>query len=177
MLFPLFLVPVLGTVRTSLLVGLFNAAVALWGTWLLRDLIRGRVVGLRLRGVLLLLLLSLSLWFAQLFADSVENAALEGGILFARTTPYQRIAVTEHKGGFSRFLNAHHQFFSGDEYRYHEALAHLALLTAGKRERVLILDGGDGLALREVLRYSDVSQAILVDIDPEMTSLSTKLPC
>jgi spermidine synthase len=176
LLFPLFLVPELGLVRTSLLVGMFNAAVALWGTWLLRDLLEGNVTGLRVRGVLLLVALGVGLWFGQAFADYIESASLEGSIVYAKTTPYQRIAVTENKGGFSLFLNAHHQFFSGDEYRYHEALAHPALLTATKRDRVLILGGGDGLALREVLRYREVNTATLVDIDPEMTGLSAKLP-
>jgi spermidine synthase len=176
LLFPLFLVPELGLVRTSLIVGVFNAAVALWGTWLLRPLLEGNPIGLRVRAILLLLALGVGLWWAQAFANYVEEAALDGHVVYARTTPYQRIAVTESKGGFSLFLNAHHQFFSGDEYRYHEALAHPALLAARQRKRVLILGGGDGLALREVLRYRDVESATLVDIDPEMTGLSAKLP-
>lgn len=176
LLFPLFLVPELGLVRTSLLVGMFNGGVALAGTWFLRPLIEGNVTGLRIRALLLLLALATGLWFGQAFADYIESAALEGSIVYAKTTPYQRIAVTESKGGFSLFLNAHHQFFSGDEYRYHEALAHPALLVAQQRERVLILGGGDGLALREVLRYPDVQSATLVDIDPEMTRLSALLP-
>ncbi|MGL4554135.1 MAG: polyamine aminopropyltransferase [Gemmataceae bacterium] len=176
LLFPLFLVPELGLVRTSLLVGVCNAAVALWGTWLLRPLLEGSPVGLRVRALLLLAALGVGLWWSQAFAEYVETASLDGHIAFAKTTPYQRIAVTESKGGFSLFLNAHHQFFSGDEYRYHEALAHPALLAARARRRVLILGGGDGLALREALRYPDVEAATLVDIDPEMTGLSARLP-
>src|SRR5262249_3222361 len=70
--------------------------------------------------------------------------------------------------------NAHLQFSSADEYRYHEALAHPALLAAGRPRRVLILGGGDGLALREVLRHRSVEAVTLVDIDPEMTALSER---
>jgi spermidine synthase len=65
---------------------------------------------------------------------------------------------------------------STDEYRYHEALAHPALMLADRPRRVLILGGGDGLALREVLTYASVEHVTLVDIDPEMTTLSRQFP-
>src|SRR6516225_1715685 len=57
LLFPLFLVPRLGLVRTSLVFGMLNAGIGLWGTWLLRPLLRGGVTGLRVRAVLVLALL------------------------------------------------------------------------------------------------------------------------
>src|SRR5262249_949010 len=72
-------------------------------------------------------------------------------------------------------LNAHLQFSSLDEHRYHEALVHPAMLAARTSRRVLILGGGDGLALREVLRYPQVEAATLVDIDPELTRLASTL--
>src|SRR6516164_3670695 len=58
LLFPIFLVPKLGLVRTSLVFGMLNAGVGLWGTWLLRPLIAGGVLGLRIRAAIVLLLLS-----------------------------------------------------------------------------------------------------------------------
>jgi spermidine synthase len=61
LLFPLFLVPKLGLVRTSLVFGLFNALVALWGTWLLKPLIVGKVTGLRVRAVIVILLLLIAI--------------------------------------------------------------------------------------------------------------------
>src|SRR5918998_2169744 len=57
LLFPLFLVPRLGLVRTSLVFGIFNAAVALWGTWLMRPLIKGSAAGLRGRSCIVIALL------------------------------------------------------------------------------------------------------------------------
>src|SRR5262249_9808369 len=93
-------------------------------------------------------------------------------IIFARTTPYQRIVVTRGRAGFQLFLNGHLQFSSADEYRYHEALVHPAMMLAGSPRRVLVLGGGDGLALREILRYPSVEYVTLVDLDPEMTKLS-----
>jgi spermidine synthase len=69
------------------------------------------------------------------------------------------------------------QFSSRDEHRYHEALVHPALQSLPWARSVLILGGGDGLALREVLRYPNVRAVTLVDLDPEMTHLfSTSEP-
>ena len=68
------------------------------------------------------------------------------------------------------FLNGDLQFSSIDEYRYHEALVHPAM--AGPHRRVLVLGGGDGLALREVLRYPDVREVVLVELDARMIGLA-----
>src|SRR5215831_6919258 len=62
LLFPLFLVPKLGLIRTSLVFGMLNACVGLWGTWLLRPLLHGKVTALRLRSVLVLVLLGVGVY-------------------------------------------------------------------------------------------------------------------
>ena len=74
------------------------------------------------------------------------------------------------------FLNGNLQFSSTDEYRYHEALVHPAMLVANNPQRVLVLGGGDGLALREMLKYPSVEHVTLVDLDPDMTRLSNRFP-
>src|SRR5213079_601947 len=71
------------------------------------------------------------------------------------------------------------QFATADEHRYHEALVHPVLSIMGARTAsvsALILGGGDGLALREVLRYPAVSKVTLVDLDPAMTELGRTFP-
>ncbi len=175
-LFPLLFVPRLGLVRTSLVTGMLNALVALWGTWLLRPLLGRSPLGLRIRSVLLLGLLGATLLEADRIVQRAEEEQFEGEVVFSRTTPYQRIVVVANRQGFQLHLNAHLQFSSFDEYRYHEALAHPALLACKKPRRILILGGGDGLALREVLRHRDVEEVTLVDIDPQMTNLSHDFP-
>ena len=62
--------------------------------------------------------------------------------VLARTTPYQRIVITRGRAGFQLFLNGHLQFSSTDEYRYHEALVHPAMLLSNNPRRVLVLGGG-----------------------------------
>jgi spermidine synthase len=172
-LFPLVFVPQLGLIRTSVLVGMLNALVALWGTWLLRPLLHGSPFGLRLRAAGVLVLLAGVLFWADTLLRWAEEGLFEGEVVYAKTTPYQRIVLTRDSHGFALRLNAHLQFSSRDEYRYHEALAHPAMLAAASPRRVLILGGGDGLALREVLRYSVVEEVTLVDLDPAMTQLSS----
>jgi spermidine synthase len=98
-------------------------------------------------------------------------------VIYDKQTPYQKIVVTQSvtHGEQHLYIDGHIQFSSRDEYRYHEALVHPGLSINGKRESVLILGGGDGLAVREILKYSDVKRIHLVDIDPEMTRISKHL--
>jgi spermidine synthase len=172
LLFPIFLVPKLGLVRTSLVFGLLNAGVGLWATWFMRPLIKGDVAGLRGRAAIVMTLLVIGIIKANALTTLAEDELFADEIVHARNTPYQRIVITRGRAGFQLFLNGHLQFSSADEYRYHEALVHPAMVLAGSPRRVLVLGGGDGLALREILRYSTVETVTLVDLDPAMTSLS-----
>lgn len=170
-LFPMFLVPRLGLVRTSIIFGLLNAAVGLYGTWLLRPLLRGVAV-LRIRAVFVVVVLLIALLRADLLTTLSEDELYADDIVYTTSSQYQRILVTNNQAGFQLFLNGNLQFSSADEYRYHEALVHPAMVTAPTPRRVLILGGGDGLALREALKYPSVEHVTLVDLDPKMTSLS-----
>jgi spermidine synthase len=174
LLFPIFLVPKLGLVRTSLVFGILNACVGLWGTWLLRPLVKGRVTGLRVRAVMVLLLLGAGVLQHKRLTSLAEDSMYADPIIYTKDTAYQRIVITQGRAGFQLFLNGHLQFSSADEYRYHEALVHPALTLAGSPRRVLVMGGGDGLALREVLKHESVEAITLVDIDPEMTGLAKR---
>jgi spermidine synthase len=174
-LFPMFLMPRLGLVRTSIVFGLLNAAVGLYGTWLLRPLLRGVAV-LRIRAVVVTIILLIAFARADVLTTLAEDELYADDIVYTTSSPYQRILVTKNQNGFQLFLNGNLQFSSADEYRYHEALVHPAMSTLDAPRRVLILGGGDGLALREVLKYPSVEQVTLVDLDPKMTSLSESFP-
>jgi spermidine synthase len=180
LLFPIFLVPKLGLVRTSLMFGFLNACVGLWATWLMRPLISGGVTRLRAQGCVVLALLAVAFIKADAITSLAEDAMFADDIVYSRTTPYQRIVITRNRAGFQLFLNGNLQFSSADEYRYHEALVHpaLALASEGGREvrSVLVLGGGDGLALREILKHPTVQEVTLVDLDPDMTKLSARFP-
>jgi len=177
LLFPIFLVPKLGLNRTSLLFGMLNAAVGIWGTWLLLPLIKKNVTIMRVKGFIILALLAIGFIKADRLTTLAEDALFVDNIIYAKSSTYQRIVVTKGRTGYSLFLNGNLQFNSFDEYRYHEALVHPAFAAfSGDPRRVLILGGGDGLALREVLKYPSVKYVHLVDLDPDMTKVSTTVP-
>ncbi|MFO1421364.1 MAG: polyamine aminopropyltransferase [Candidatus Competibacteraceae bacterium] len=175
LLFPILLAPHLGMNRTSLLFGLLNVLVAAWALWLFRD----QVSGLRwLRGQCIAAILALAAGFvaADWLTTLAEDHLYADEIVLTRTTPYQRIVLTRWKDDLRLFLNGNLQFSSRDEYRYHEALVHPGLSATPGARRVLVLGGGDGLAVREILRYDSVESITLVDLDPEMTRLFASHP-
>lgn len=177
LLFPLFLVPKLGLNRTSLLFGMINAGIGIWGTWLLGPLIKKNVTFLRVKGFVIMLLLVIAFIKADALTTLAEDGLFMDNIIYAKSSHYQRIVVTKGKTGYALFLNGNLQFNSFDEYRYHEALVHPAFAAYGAApKRVLVLGGGDGLALREILKYPSVETVQLVDLDPEMTHVSEAVP-
>jgi spermidine synthase len=177
LLFPIFLVPRLGLNRTSMLFGIINAAVGVWGTWLLLPLIKKNLVFLRVSGSVIIVLLMIGFIKADRLTTLAEDALFMDNIIYAKSSPYQRIVVTKGKTGYALFLNGNLQFNSFDEYRYHEALVHPAFAAFnGEAKRVLVLGGGDGLALREIEKYRSVEYIQLVDLDPEMTRISYSVP-
>ena len=177
LLFPLFLVPKLGLARTSLLFGMLNAAIGIWGTWLLAPLIKKSVNVLRVKGFVIIILLLIAFIKADYLTSLAEDGLFTDNIIYAKSSSYQRIVVTKGKTGYALFLNGNLQFNSFDEYRYHEALVHPPMTAFGANpKRILVLGGGDGLALREILKYPTVEHIQLVDLDPEMTKVSKSVP-
>ncbi len=170
LLFPIVLVPQLGLIRTSMLFGLLNVVVAALTLWLLRPLIL-RFSTLALVTVVLSTGLAGGLIYAERIEKFVETRLYAGEIIFAETSPYQRLVLTRREGVTNFYLNGGLQFSTIDEHRYHEALVHPAMSMAERHQQVLIIGGGDGLAAREVLRHTNVKQVTLVDLDPRVTGL------
>jgi spermidine synthase len=163
--------------RIGLLFGLLNCAVGLMSTWVLADQLHGRVrLRLRLRGVLVGLLLCGGLFYSARLRLSGEQGLYPDRIVYARQSAHQRLVLTSDGTRLSLFLDGNLQFNSGDEYRYHEALVHPALALAERRQRVLVLGGGDGLAVRELLRYPELERIVLVDLDPAVTEMARRAP-
>lgn len=95
--------------------------------------------------------------------------------LFAGESKFQDIKVVEATD-IRMYLNEQLQFSSLDERIYHEAFVHIPFALTRKHNRVLILGGGDGLALREVLKYEDVLHVDLVDLDELVLDISRNIP-
>ncbi|WP_445398526.1 polyamine aminopropyltransferase [Streptomyces sp. LE64] len=179
--FPFLLLPAFGQLQGALVVGAVNATAGVVVVlWIFRHEMR-RVVRLGLLTGMTAVLAVLATVYV--LADDIEVGARQqlyrDPIVHAETTPYQDIVITRSRAFTGApdtrlFLNGDLQFSSVDEYRYHEALVHPGL--SKKRSSVLILGGGDALALREVLRYEDVREVTLVDLDPAMTRLARSFP-
>lgn len=173
--FPLLFVPHLGLVRTGVFFGLLNAAVAVWALWLFRAELRAwRAHALACAAVVAALLAALV--GADRLTTWAEDRFYGEHVVFRQSSDYQRVVVTAGPAGVRLFLNGNLQFHSRDEYRYHEALVHPAMAAHGAPKRVLVLGGGDGLAVREVLKHPSVERITLVELDPQMTRLFSTQP-
>jgi spermidine synthase len=175
--FPLALLPVLGQIDTALAVGALNLGAGVVVLWLLgADLARRVRRGLGVAFVIVFAGLAAAAALADRFEVSARQALYDDPIVHSERTKYQEIVLTRSLvGGDVRlFLNGDLQFSSRDEYRYHEALVHPAM--AGHHARVLVLGGGDALALREILRYPDVREVTEVELDARMLALARHDP-
>jgi spermidine synthase len=175
LIFPLLLVPVLGVVKSGFLFGLINVSVALWSLQYFGSDV-GWTRSLRSLAIGVFIFLTLGMIYAERILDLAEARSYPDPVVLSKSSHYQRIVMTEGRGDLRLFLNSNLQFSSRDEYRYHEALVHVGLSAIDHPRQVLVLGGGDGLAVREILKDSRVLEVTLVDLDPEVTGLFSRLP-
>lgn len=174
-LFPLVLIPQLGVMKTSLFFGMINMGIAIVLSFVLNNEIKKPFL-LKAKSIFCFIILLIVFVFSdQILAYSEEKLYGEN-VVFTHTTPYQRIVLTHNKNDYKLYLNNNLQFCSTDEYRYHEALVHPAMECAPSVKKVLVLGGGDGLAIREILKYKETDTITLVDLDEKMTSMFTDNP-
>ncbi|MFI8824421.1 polyamine aminopropyltransferase [Streptomyces sp. NPDC053431] len=175
--FPFLLLPWLGQLTGALVTGAVNA-VAGGGLvlWLFRPELTSRsrllLVGANLS---VLAVLATATVLVDDFEQAARRAVYGDSIRVAVHTELQEVVVTGERGGPpDLFLDGRLRVDGQDEYRYHEALVHPAM--NGPHARVLILGGGDGLAAREVLRYPDVREVTVVELDPGVVRLASTAP-
>ena len=169
-----FFLPYMTIMETAILIALFNLSAALiffliffrFSTWRWIAL----CISLSLSSLVLLVYgyMNVPDWSRRL-----EQKLFHDPIVYTATTPYQHIVMTRSSAGeLFCYLNGHLQFSSFDEHIYHEFLIHPAMHLAPRRKNILILGGGDGLALREVLKYPGIGRVTLIDIDPHIVGLA-----
>ncbi|MEA3491713.1 MAG: polyamine aminopropyltransferase [Campylobacterota bacterium] len=168
LIFPLVLVPQLGLMQTSFVFGLLNLFVGVmaWSTF--REILGWRYL---VTMVSIAAILITGLLQSNRLISIIENRLYQHSVIYSEQTPYQKLIVTSRKGRIQLYINGAIQFDSIDEYRYHESLVHPVMNLAKAHENILIIGGGDGMALREVLKYKSVEKITLVDLDPAITKL------
>ena len=164
--------PYLGLTYTPFVLGLINFTVALWLFFKLKDLIKPSFYKkLALAFMLTGAIIIIGFIFAKPIIEYGDQQKYRDRIVYAEQTPYQKIVLTQWNDVYSVFINGNLQLSSFDEYLYHEPLIHPVMQLSSQKERVLLLGGGDGCAVREILKYSDVKSITVVDLDPAMTNL------
>ncbi len=185
LLLPLVLLPSLGIFPAAALIGAIPAATVFvlgqnfpvlrrWGRW-----------GL---GMSLVLVMLTPLMVP--LGDRLENTLYGAPVISRTQSRYQRIVLTRQAQDLRMFLDGDLQFSTLDEYRYHEALVHPAMLLGAQAQasypashqashsprHVLLMGAGDGLALREVLKWPQVERVVLMDLDPAVVQLAQQQP-
>ncbi|PMP82872.1 MAG: polyamine aminopropyltransferase [Caldisericum exile] len=114
-------------------------------------------------------------WYVEWIDDGDASFKAANQLYAMEKTPYQEVFVVNLLTlGKALIIDGKVQSTLFDEFVYHESLVHPPLLAHGNPERVLILGGGEGATLREVLRYKTVKKAVMVDIDEKVVEFSKK---
>ncbi|MFA5625194.1 MAG: polyamine aminopropyltransferase [Bradymonadales bacterium] len=108
----------------------------------------------------------MALWYDEVHEDKLRFGAKVKRTLFMGQSPYQKVSVFETEAlGKALMIDDLWMCAEGDEIVYHEMITHVAMTTAKRSERVLVIGGGDGGTVREILSYPHVKHVDMVEID------------
>jgi len=123
-----------------------------------------------------------ALWILQVFsygsdwAAEMEDMLYRDKVVYHVNTRYQHLVITERITDPAKptvltfFINGRTQFASNDEHIYHAMLTYPALAASARHDKILIIGGGDGLAVRDVLRWNP-KHVLLLDLDHDLVEL------
>lgn len=112
-------------------------------------------------------------WIDETFHADWRVSLLASNVLHEVKTEHQHLIIFENPTwGTVLMLDGVVQLTTKDEHVYHEMMAHVPLMSLKKPEKVLVVGGGDGGVLREVLKHACVKKAVLVEIDQEVIDTS-----
>ncbi|MFW5920764.1 MAG: polyamine aminopropyltransferase [Polyangiales bacterium] len=114
----------------------------------------------------------MALWYDEIFEDTVRFGLRVKETLYSGRSEYRQIEVLDTvQLGRTLALDNIFMTSEGDEHYYHEMLVHPAMNTAPRRKRALVLGGGDGGTVREILRHPDVERVVMVEIDEQVVEV------
>jgi len=169
--------PYLGLTYTPTVLGAVNFLVAiilLFAVWSEIDVaVRGRLI---YSTIIVTIVLLASGIFSNKIVEWGDKIRYKDRVVYSEQSRYQKIVLTYGDGDYWLFLNGHQQLSTVDEPLYHEPLVHPVMALHGDPKRVLVLGGGDGAAVRELLKYDIIEEIVLVDLDPSITDLARTHP-
>ncbi len=170
--FPFILLPFLGTFRSGLSFGLVNMSIAFMVIWVFPQAFGKAKKAIWILSIAATLMIAGTIFGAEKLLRLWDDSVFDGRVLLSQETKFQKIVLTKNKSDIRLFLDGNLQFSSSDEYRYHEALVHVPMLHIEKVRRVLLLGAGDGMAVRELLKYPEIEEITLVDLDPAVVKIA-----
>jgi len=169
--------PIFGLIYTPFILGFVNFSVSIVVLIFLWDLLkypeRKLLVGI---GVFIMISLTTGIFVTDPIIKFGEQQKYADKVIFTEQSKYQRIVITQWKNDYWLYLNGNEQLCTRDELMYHEPLVHPAMTLHPNPVDILVLGGGDGCAVREILKYPKVETITLVDLDPAMTNLGKTHP-
>ena len=169
--------PILGLVYTPLILGSINFIVALsllWVTW--DDLQKKQKTRFITYVLGVLIILSVSSFLSEDVVNWGDRIRYRDMVVYSEQSRYQKIVITYSKGDYWLFLNGNQQLSTIDEAMYHEPMVHAPMVLSKEARSVLVLGGGDGVVVRELLKYPELSKIVLVDLDPAVTLMAQNHP-
>ena len=114
-------------------------------------------------------------WYEEIYYPHWRQRFLVGRHIHRGRTAFQEAIIFESpQVGRVLVLDGFVQTTERDEFIYHEMITHVALMAHGAARDVLIIGGGDGGALEEVLKHKSVARATMVELDPGVVELAKR---
>jgi len=114
--------------------------------------------------------------FSRAIVQWGDRIRYKDQVVYSEQSRYQKIVLTYSESHYWLFLNGYQQLSTIDEAMYHEPLVHSVMTLNEEAKNVLVLGGGDGAAVRELLKYPRVEHVTLVDLDDRVTHLAQTHP-
>ncbi|GMT49141.1 MAG: polyamine aminopropyltransferase 1 [bacterium] len=172
LIFPLLLYPFVGLIKTAFIIGFLNVLIGIVNLNIFSNELRQR----EKLPIWMVSIVGLSILLSGILFSSVLTSyyskALYDVVIYDGRSRYQHIEIRQKRGNTMLFLDNHLQFASSHEYRYHEALIFPPFMLRKGIKKVLIMGGGDGLGVRQLLKFPSVEKIVLVDLDAKMTNLA-----
>lgn len=167
--------PFLGLTYTPFVLGFVNFSVAILMIVSLWNGVEKKrtIFGL---GSVVFMILMISMYYSKPIIKYGEQVKYSDMVVYSEQSKYQKIIITQHKSNYWLYINGNQQLSTFDEELYHEPLVHPVMSLYQHPQNILIMGGGDGCAVREILKYPSVRSIDLVDLDPAMTNLGKNHP-
>jgi spermidine synthase len=173
LIFPFIFLPFVGTFKTSLIFGFANLVMGLvvYNYFSDQESIRSKKI-IRISIYSSMAIIAAMFFYSDSLLSKWENSFYRHQVVYTKHSQYQQINLTKNREEIRLYINKIIQFSSVDEHRYHEALGYLPVCLAPYKQNVLILGGGEGLLVREVLKNQEVQSVTIVDLDKEIFELA-----